>query len=93
MEYDPMWLAIGFLGQALISMRFVIQWLHSERMRKSVIPIAFWYFSIAGGATLLCYSIHKMDPVFIVGQTGGLVIYFRNLQLVMRERRRPLAQP
>jgi lipid-A-disaccharide synthase-like uncharacterized protein len=93
MEYDPMWLGIGFLGQALISMRFIVQWLYSERMRKSVIPVAFWYFSIAGGATLLTYAIHKMDPVFIVGQAGGLIIYFRNLQLVMRERRRPLAQP
>lgn len=87
MEYDPMWLAIGFLGQALISTRFIIQWLYSERMRRSVIPVAFWYFSIIGGAVLLSYSIHQKDPVFIVGQAGGLVIYLRNLQLVLRERR------
>lgn len=88
MEYDPVWLAIGFLGQALFSTRFLIQWIYSERMRKSVIPTAFWYFSIAGGATLLSYAIHKLDPVFIVGQAGGVIIYLRNLQLVMRERRR-----
>jgi lipid-A-disaccharide synthase-like uncharacterized protein len=92
MEYDPVWLAIGFLGQALFSTRFLIQWIYSERMRNSVIPTAFWYFSIAGGATLLSYAIHKLDPVFIVGQAFGLTIYLRNLQLVMRERRRALDQ-
>ena len=81
------WLAVGFLGQALFSMRFVVQWLSSERHGRSYIPLAFWYFSIAGGATLLSYAIHRQDPVFIVGQGAGLLIYFRNLQLISRERR------
>jgi lipid-A-disaccharide synthase-like uncharacterized protein len=65
-------------------MRFVIQWLHSERQRKSVVPVAFWYFSIAGGLTLLVYSIHQRDPVFIAGQALGIFIYLRNLHLIKR---------
>ena len=81
------WLAIGFLGQALFSMRFVVQWLSSERHGRSHIPLAFWYFSVAGGATLLSYAIYIQEPVFIVGQGAGLLIYFRNLHLIFRERR------
>ena len=82
------WLAIGFLGQAMFSMRFLVQWIASERRRRSYIPMAFWLFSIAGGATLLAYSIHRMDPVFIVGQAGGLCIYGGNIYLILMERRR-----
>jgi lipid-A-disaccharide synthase-like uncharacterized protein len=59
MEHDPVWLVIGFLGQGLFTMRFVVQWLNSERIKRSVIPLAFWYFSLAGGATLLAYAIHR----------------------------------
>lgn len=81
------WLVVGFAGQALFFMRFLVQWLHSERVRRSVIPVAFWYFSIAGGLVLLAYAIHTRDPVFIVGQFGGVFIYARNLQLIVRERR------
>jgi lipid-A-disaccharide synthase-like uncharacterized protein len=81
------WLVIGFLGQALFSARFIVQWLQSEREKRSVFPIAFWYFSIAGGATLLAYAIYKEDPVFIVGQLTGLFIYFRNLYFVVYERK------
>lgn len=83
-----MWLIIGFAGQALFSMRFIVQWVQSERQRRSVIPIGFWYLSLAGGLTLLTYAIHLRDPVFIVGQMGGVLIYSRNLQLISRERRR-----
>lgn len=83
------WIAVGFLGQALFSLRFVVQWLSSERRGRSNIPVAFWYFSVAGGATLLAYAIHRQDPVFIVGQAGGLLIYLRNLHLISRERRAP----
>ncbi len=83
-----LWIAIGFLGQAFFSMRFIIQWITSERVRQSVIPVAFWYFSILGGATLLAYAIHREDPVFIVGQAAGLLIYARNLYFIFRERRR-----
>ena len=86
-DADLIWLAVGFAGQALFFMRFLVQWLHSERARRSVIPVAFWYFSIGGGVVLLAYAIHKRDPVFIVGQLGGVLIYARNLQFILRERR------
>ena len=86
-DLDGGWLAIGFVGQALFSARFVVQWLSSERIKKSVIPTAFWYFSVAGGATLLAYAIHRRDPVFIVGQASGLFIYLRNLQFLWRDRK------
>jgi len=92
-DIDGGWLAIGFLGQALFSARFVVQWLSSEKVKKSVIPTAFWYFSLAGGATLLAYAIHREDPVFIVGQAAGLFIYLRNLQFLWRDRRQGAAQP
>jgi len=80
------WLIIGFLGQALFSMRFLVQWWASERARRSVVPLAFWLFSVAGGITLLSYAIYRRDPVFIVGQAGGLIIYTRNLYFIRRER-------
>ena len=86
MENDPVWLAIGFLGQGLFSARFVLQWLKSERMKRSVVPLAFWYFSLAGGAVLLVYAMHRRDPVFVVGQALGILIYLRNLRLIYRER-------
>ena len=88
-DIDGGWLAVGFLGQALFSARFLVQWLSSEKIKKSVIPKAFWYFSVAGGATLLAYAIHRQDPVFIVGQAAGLFIYARNLQFLWRERQTP----
>jgi lipid-A-disaccharide synthase-like uncharacterized protein len=81
------WLVVGFTGQALFSLRFLVQWWCSERQRRSVIPLAFWYFSLAGGATLLAYAVYRQDPVFIVGQAGGLVVYSRNLYFIYRERR------
>ena len=77
-----LWIMIGFLGQALVSARFFVQWLASERVKRSVIPTAFWYFSLAGGVTLLAYAIHRQDPVFIAGQGLGLVVYLRNLYLI-----------
>lgn len=80
-------LALGFAGQALFSARFLVQWAVSEARRESVIPLAFWYFSIAGGLVLLTYAILRHDPVFIVGQLGGLVVYTRNLILIFRRRR------
>lgn len=81
------WLVIGFIGQGLFSARFIVQWWKSEKEKKSVFPIAFWYFSIAGGITLLAYAIHREDPVFIVGQAAGLFIYLRNLYFVLYERK------
>jgi lipid-A-disaccharide synthase-like uncharacterized protein len=82
------WLVIGFTGQALFSMRFLIQWIKSEREKRSTIPLAFWYFSLAGGVSLLIYAIHRKDPVFILGQGTGIFIYSRNLYLIFRERRK-----
>lgn len=81
------WLAVGFLGQALFSARFLVQWIASEKARKSIIPAAFWFFSVAGGVTLLAYAIYRQDPVFIVGQAAGLIIYLRNIYFVLLERR------
>ena len=81
------WTAVGFVGQVMFFMRWVVQWIFSERMRKSIIPVLFWYFSIFGGVILLIYAIHIEDPVFILGQTAGLFIYGRNLYFVYRDRR------
>lgn len=78
------WIAIGFIGQGLFSARFIIQWLYSEKVKRSVVPVAFWYFSLAGGIVLTAYAIHRQDPVFIVGQGAGLVVYFRNLMLIRK---------
>jgi lipid-A-disaccharide synthase-like uncharacterized protein len=86
MRYETLWIIIGFLGQALFTMRFLVQWFQSERARRSVIPIQFWYFSLGGGLVLLSYAIHRADPVFIVGQATGVFIYLRNLHLISRER-------
>lgn len=87
MAEQEIWLGIGFLGQTLFSARFVVQWLASERVRQSVIPYAFWWFSLAGGVTLLAYALWRQDPVFILGQSLGLVVYVRNLMLIRMHRR------
>lgn len=86
MKTEWIWLSIGFFGQGLFACRFLVQWLYSERNKRSMIPIAFWYFSITGGLTLLIYAIYRRDPVFILGQSTGLFIYLRNLQLIRREK-------
>ena len=82
------WLVIGLAGQALFTLRFLAQWITSEKARKSTVPIAFWWLSLAGGAVLLTYAIHRRDPVFALGQGAGLFIYIRNLMLIGRQRRR-----
>lgn len=87
MTAQTVWIGIGFLGQALFSARFIIQWLASERSRRSVVPLAFWWFSLAGGATLLSYALWRGDPVFVLGQGLGLVVYLRNLMLIRRHGR------
>ena len=78
---------VGFAGQIMFFMRFFIQWLYSEKKGKSVIPVAFWYFSLAGGLILFSYAVSRTDPVFIFGQAGGALIYARNLQLIYREKK------
>ena len=81
------WVLLGFLAQALFTMRFLVQWIASERAGRSVIPLAFWTFSIGGGLLLLAYALYRKDPVFIAGQAFGVFVYLRNLYFVMRERR------
>jgi lipid-A-disaccharide synthase-like uncharacterized protein len=81
-----MWLIVGFIGQALFSMRFIVQWIASERKGESIVPVLFWYFSLAGGFTLLAYAIHIRDAVFIIGQGAGAFVYIRNLVLIFRKK-------
>jgi len=88
MSTEQFWLSIGFLAQACFSMRFIIQWVASERRKESVVPVAFWIFSVCGGLTLLTYAIHRRDPVFIVAEVIGTSIYLRNLYFIQRTRRR-----
>ncbi len=84
-------LVFGLAGQALFSARFLIQWLVSEHRKESVIPIAFWYLSLAGGVTLLTYAVLRHDPVFVIGQSAGLVVYMRNVMLLRRCRFRTVS--
>jgi lipid-A-disaccharide synthase-like uncharacterized protein len=81
------WVILGFIAQGLFTMRFVVQWVASERAGRSVIPLAFWWFSIAGGALLLAYALYRKDAVFILGQSFGVFVYLRNLYFVIHERR------
>ncbi len=82
------WLVIGFAAQFLFSIRFFIQWIYSEKHKKSVMPDLFWHFSLAGGIALLLYAIHQRDPVFILGQGSGILIYLRNLYFLHQEKTR-----
>lgn len=81
------WVFLGFAAQGLFTMRFLVQWIASERAGRSVIPLWFWIFSIAGGLLLLVYALYRKDPVFIAGQAFGVFVYLRNLYFVLRERK------
>jgi lipid-A-disaccharide synthase-like uncharacterized protein len=81
-------LVLGFIAQGLFSARFLVQWIVSEKQGRSVVPMAFWYLSVAGGGLLLIYAVIRKDPVFILGQASGLVVYGRNIYLIIRERKR-----
>jgi lipid-A-disaccharide synthase-like uncharacterized protein len=81
------WLVIGFAGQALFGSRFLVQWIVSERRGESVVPLAFWYLSLGGASLLLAYAIWRQDPVFILGQSLGFLVYTRNLILIGRRAR------
>jgi lipid-A-disaccharide synthase-like uncharacterized protein len=85
-QFDA-WVVLGLVAQAFFMMRFVVQWVASERARRSVVPVAFWFFSLGGGVLLLIYAIQREDPVFILGQALGLIIYIRNLWLIANERK------
>ena len=81
------WLVLlGYVAQAMFTMRFVVQWIASERANKSIIPMAFWFFSIAGGLMLFGYALYIKDPVFILGQGFGVFVYARNIHFVLRDR-------
>lgn len=84
---ELIWVLVGLGGQCLFMMRFLIQWIASEKEKRSVIPVAFWWFSIAGAAVLLAYAIYRQDPVFILGQSLGFFIYARNLWFIHHEGR------
>ncbi|AMZ70626.1 MULTISPECIES: lipid-A-disaccharide synthase N-terminal domain-containing protein [Pseudomonas] len=84
MGRESLWLAVGFGGQLAFTGRFALQWLYSEYKKRSMIPVGFWYLSIVGSALLLAYAIYREDPVFIVGQSFGFIVYLRNLQLIAK---------
>ncbi|MDD2736437.1 MAG: lipid-A-disaccharide synthase N-terminal domain-containing protein [Desulfuromonadaceae bacterium] len=81
---ESAWVTIGLTGQLFFTMRFVVQWIATERKKKSVVPEAFWYFSIVGSLILLAYSIYRKDPVFILGQSFGMTVYLRNLYFIQK---------
>ncbi|MBU1702260.1 MAG: lipid-A-disaccharide synthase N-terminal domain-containing protein [Candidatus Eisenbacteria bacterium] len=89
MKWD-FWIVLGLAGQILFSGRFLLQWITSERRGESVIPVGFWYLSLGGSLILLCYAIHRTDPVFILGQAFGSFIYIRNLILITKKNREDL---
>jgi lipid-A-disaccharide synthase-like uncharacterized protein len=88
-HFNP-WVLIGLFGQSLFMMRFLYQWIASERAKKSVMPEAFWYFSLGGGLIVFAYAMHQEDPVFILGQGLGVFIYLRNIYFIRRHKRAPL---
>lgn len=85
MTEAAIWLTIGLVGQAIFAARFLMQWLISEKQKRSVIPLSFWYLSIVGGIILLVYALYKGDPVFIIGQAAGVFVYIRNLYLIKQQ--------
>jgi lipid-A-disaccharide synthase-like uncharacterized protein len=84
---ETFWVTLGLIGQSAFFLRFLVQWLASERAGQSVIPNSFWYLSIAGALIVLVYAIYRRDPVFIIGQVAGLLVYVRNLMLIRRQGR------
>lgn len=80
------WVIFGMIGQIVFALRFVVQWIASERKKESYIPLLFWYLSLAGSVILLTYAIYRKDPVFILGQSSGFIVYIRNLMLIYRKK-------
>ena len=89
---DLVWLGIGLVGQCLFMMRFIVQWIHSERHQQSLIPVSFWYLSLSGGLIVLAYGVHRVDPVIILGQLPGTIVYTRNLMLLRRAAKQKISQ-
>ena len=88
---ELIWVMVGLGGQLMFSARFLVQWIVSEKERRAVVPVAFWYFSLVGGVILFAYAVYRQDPVFILGQSFGIIVYVRNLYLLYLERRRNAA--
>jgi lipid-A-disaccharide synthase-like uncharacterized protein len=91
MKWD-LWVVFGLAGQMLFGSRFIVQWILSERKKVSYIPVGFWYLSLCGGVVTAIYAIHRRDPVFIIGQSAGLIVYVRNLMLIYRHRAQSSAE-
>lgn len=90
---EAIWVGIGLLGQAMFFMRFLLQWIASEKAKRSVIPDLFWYFSIAGASILLLYAMYRQDPVFILGQSMGMLIYVRNIYFIKKNAEPEVTDP
>ncbi len=84
---DAAWILFGFAAQSMYFMRFALQWIASERLRRSIVPETFWYFSFAGGVMLFIYAFHRADPVIMVGQLLGLFVYARTIYLIWLQKR------
>lgn len=84
---ELVWITIGLTAQLMFSLRFIVQWIATEKARASIIPETFWYFSFAGGVLLLAYAVYRLDPVFMLGQATGLVIYSRNIYFIWSRKR------
>ena len=87
MNWDKFFLIWGFAAQAIFAARFIVQWIASEKEKRSVIPMAFWYLSLTGGIMLFIYAVYRKDPVFILGQASGLIVYIRNIIFRLREKK------
>jgi lipid-A-disaccharide synthase-like uncharacterized protein len=85
--FEFWWVALGFTAQGIFASRFIVQWIASERAGRSYVPVAFWYLSMSGGMLMLAYAIYRADPVFILGQSTGVIVYGRNLMLIHRSKR------
>ena len=90
-DINNFWLVVGLIGQFFFTMRFLVQWIYSEKRKQSLVPTSFWIFSLLGSFTLLTYAIYRQDPVFILGQSFGFLIYSRNLHLI-HKRKKVLAE-
>jgi lipid-A-disaccharide synthase-like uncharacterized protein len=84
-----MWVILGLIGQGIFAARFLVQWIASEKKKESHIPLVFWYLSLGGAMILLAYAIYRRDPVFILGQATGFIVYIRNLMLIYKKRWNP----
>jgi lipid-A-disaccharide synthase-like uncharacterized protein len=86
MSDERFWIGLGLLAEALFGARVLVQWLASERLRRSVVPPMYWYLSLAGGVMLLTYAVYRLDPIFIVGEAFGVLVFARNVVLIRRTR-------